>query len=262
MITVVTPTSPIKSHPDPGILFETLDSIRHHLPDAEIILTFDGVRPEHRGRRRDYEEFIRLALIRARQDHAICPFLFEEHRHQSGMMRAILEEIKTPLLLYVEADTPLVTEPQAGQTDNPHFPPIDWEEIECAINSGMSNVVRLHHEAAIPDPHQHLMHGLEIHERWFPRVDFMRTSQWSQRPHVASVAYYRRILESHFSQDSRCFIEDRMYGIVENSYRLDGIAGWNQHRLHIYMPHQGSIKRSYTTDGRAGEPKYDDTQIW
>ena len=61
-ITAVIPVSPIKSHPEIGILTETLDSIRHHLPDAEMIVTFDGVREEQEDRRGDYEEATRRTL--------------------------------------------------------------------------------------------------------------------------------------------------------------------------------------------------------
>lgn len=243
MITVVTPVSPIKSHPDPAILFETLNSIRYHMPNAEIILTFDGIRPEQAHRRGDYEEFIRRALERA--DHhygAVCPFIFEEHRHQSGMMRAVLNEIRTPLLLYVEQDTPLVTDE-----------PIDWGSITRLLSSGLSNLVRLHHEAHIPEPHRHMMHGAI--------GPFTKTSQWSQRPHLASVAYYRRILDSHFSENSRCFIEHVMHGVCDESYNVDGLNGWLQHRLHIYTP-PGNIKRSYHTDGRAGEPNFDNQSVF
>lgn len=244
MITAVVPVSPIKSHPDTAILDETLDSIRHHFPSAEILLTFDGVRIEQAERYDAYEEFIRRALWRA--DHhygAVCPLIFEEHRHQSGMMQAVIDEIRTPLLLYVEQDAPLVTDEL-----------IEWDAVTGFILDGHSNLVRFHHEAHIPDEHQHMMHG--------QHGLFTRTSQWSQRPHVASVAYYRRILDSHFTEKTCCFIEDRMYGVVDNAYLRDKRHGWNQHRLHIYTPNQTNIKRSWHSDGRAGEPKYDEFQTW
>ncbi len=243
MITVVTPVSVIKSHPDTTILDETIDTIRHHLPDAEIVLTFDGIRAEHENRRQDYEQFICEALWKADRDwKPVVPFIFDTHRHQSGMLRHVLPHITTPLMLYVEQDTPLVADE-----------PINWAAIAAFIMSGQSNVVRLHHEAVIPDDHQHLIHGEDD--------GFIRTSQWSQRPHIASVAYYRRILDSHFTQDAVCFIEDRMHGIVDQAFKQDGMAGWHQHRIHIYNPGP-NLKRSYHTDGRAGEPKYDTTQVF
>jgi len=244
MITVVTPVSPIKSHPDTAILEETITSIRTLFPTAEIFLTFDGVREEQQHRRADYDEFIYRALWLA--DHKwgnVVPFLFDSHEHQSGMMRHIIDKIDTTLLLYVEQDTPLVTDE-----------PIDFDKIEQFIVDGNSNVVRLYHEGVMPEEHLHLMHG---------RTDvFIETSQWSQRPHIASTAYYRRILDSHFTAEAKCFIEDRMYGILEEAERIDGYQGWVQHRVHIYDPGHGNMKRSYHTDGRAGEAKFDDTQVY
>lgn len=244
MITAVVPISPIKSHPDTSVLDETLHSIRWALPDTEIILTFDGVRPEQEHRRRDYNEFTRRAIWSADHNFGnMLPLLFDDHHHQSGMMRAALNKIDTPLVLYVEQDTPLVLDE-----------PIDWETITQFVASGQSNVVRLHHEAQIPPDHNHMMHGMES--------GFIRTSQWSQRPHIASLAYYRRILDAHFTPNARCFIEDKMHGVLEQAYNVDGIAGWNQHRVHIYDPGNGNMKRSYHIDGRAGEAKYDDSQVF
>lgn len=244
MITVVTPVSPIKSHPDTTILEETITSVRALLPSAEIFLTFDGIRDEQTSRKADYDEFIHRTLWLA--DHVwgnVVPFLFDEHEHQSGMMRHIIDKIDTSLLLYVEQDTPIVTDE-----------PIDMPAIEQMILDGESNLVRLYHEGVMPAEHMHLMHGRSN--------QFIETSQWSQRPHVASTAYYRRILNSHFTAGSKCFIEDRMYGILEEAERIDGYHGWVQHRIHIYDPGNGNMKRSYHTDGRAGESKFDDTQVY
>lgn len=246
MITVVIPVSPIPSHPHTVILEETLNSVRACLPDAEVFLTFDGVRPEQAKRRADYEEFIRRTLWLADHHYGnVLPFIFDEHQHQTGMMRAALDEIETPLVLYVEQDTPLVTDE-----------PIDWKTIFSFVRSGNANVVRLHHEGVIPSDHNHLMHG---HEEFLP---FIRTSQWSQRPHIASTAYYRRIMASHFSTNARSFIEDKMYGVVDEAYNRDGLLGWAQHRIYVYDPGNGNMKRSYHTDGRAGEAKYDDRQTF
>lgn len=243
MITAVVPTSPIPAHPDTGILEETLDSIRGHLPDTEIVLTFDGVRPEQQDRKPDYEEYVRRALWLADKKYGqVCPLVFDQHLHQTGMMRAALPEVRTPLLLYVEHDTPLVDEL------------INWGAITDFIMSGCSNVVRLHHEAVIPDAHQHMMHGTE-------GVEFLRTSQWSQRPHIASLVYYQKVMDAHFSPNACSFIEDKMHGVLDEAFNIDGMAGWDRHRVHIYAP-PGSMKRSYHLDGRAGGAKFDDSQVF
>ncbi len=251
-LTVVVPVSPIPSHPDTAVLDETLASIRHHLPDVEIIVTFDGVRPEDEHRRPDYTEFTRRMIwhLDHVDGHAL-PMVFDQHEHQTGMMRAALHEIRTPLLMYVEADTPLVTDQE-----------IDFDNVSAFVESGRSNVVRLHHEAVIPADHDHMMLDYENCQTGYSGGDYLQTSQWSQRPHVASVAFYRRIMDGCFTPRARSFIEDRMHGVVDEAFRTDGLSGWNQYRLHIYDPGEGNMKRSYHLDGRAGGPKYDATQVY
>jgi len=243
MITVLIPVSPIASHPDACILIETVQSVRHHLPDAEIILTFDGVRPEHESRRRDYEHFINFVLWKAdTQWGNVLPIIFDEHQHQTGMLRAVIDRIDTPLLMYVEQDTPLVVDE-----------PINFTDITDFVSHGHSNMVRLHHESVIPDAHAHMMHGHD--------GPFIRTSQWSQRPHIAITAFYRRVLTC-FTGNAKSFIEDKMHGVVSEAFNIDGMHGWDQWRCHIYDPGNGNLKRSYHLDGRAGEPKLDDTQTF
>lgn len=255
-LTVVIPVSPIVSHPDTAVLEETLNSVRHHLPDVEILLTLDGVRPEHEHRRDAYEEFIRRALWRADHHYGnIAPFIFDEHQHQSGMLRGVLDEVTTPLLMYVEQDTPLVTDE-----------PIDFSAIARFVLGDGSNLVRLHHEAVVPAEHEHMMHGTLRHtvvaeDGTETAAEFIRTSQWSQRPHIALKAFYRRIMTDHFTPASHAFIEERMHGVVDNAYRRDGIHGWEQYRLHIYNPGP-NLKRSYHIDGRQGEPRYDEQQVF
>lgn len=243
MITVVTPCSPIPSHPDTAIFEQTLESVRHHLPESEIVLTFDGVRPEQEDRRADYEEFIRRTLWLA--DHKwgnVLPLIFDDHLHQTGMMRAALPHIDTPLVMYVESDTPVVTDE-----------PIHWASVAHYLMDGTANLVRFHHEAHIPPEHKHMMHG-EV-------LGLTRTSQWSQRPHVARTDYYRRIMDDHFTPGAKSFIEDKMHGVCSEAFILRGMDGWIDHKLCIYTP-EGNIKRSYHLDGRAGGAKFEEKQVF
>ena len=234
-VTVVVPSSPIPRHPDTAILEETIDSVRFHFPDAEIILTFDGLSADTVHRHHDYQEYIRRALWRARAWGAVCPFVFTEHQHQSLMMKRVIGEIRTPQVLYVEHDAPLVCEP------------IPWGPIQSILSSGEANLIRFHHEAVIPEPHDHMMHGVRD---FGEGMTMMRTSQWSQRPHLATAAFYGRLMDSYFPWTDRIFIEDRMHGIVDEAYRIYGMPGWEQFRLYIYAPEGNNIKRSYHTDGR------------
>lgn len=241
-ISVIIPVSPIKSHPDTAILDETINSVRYHLPDAEIFITFDGIRKEEDQVSAEYNEHIRRILWKYKNKN-IVPIIFDKHIHQVGMAKEVMQQVKTPLVLYVEQDTPLVIDYK-----------IEWEDLAKRIIRGESNLIRFHFEAFVPKEHSHMMIGK-------PENSLLKTVQWSQRPHLASTAFYKRILSDNFSNKANCFIEDLMHSRVYEAYLNDGILGWNQWRLHIYHP-DGNIKRSYHTDGRAGGKKYDDKQVW
>jgi hypothetical protein len=94
---------------------------------------------------------------------------------------------------------------------------------------------------------------------------YVQTIQWSQRPHIAHVPFYRDMIASYFSDDARTMIEDVMHGVVQacpldsdgNPYpkgiRLQ--EGWRRWRMAVYAP-EGDIKRSTHLDARADDPKY------
>jgi hypothetical protein len=243
-ITVVLVSSVLPSHPDTSIIEETIDSIKYHLPDSEIILQIDGLREEQLDRYEDYNDYKSKMLWKCLHKYDnILPLIFEEHSHQSTMMRATFEYIKTPLVLYVEADCPLVTDLK-----------IDWDKCKEMIYTGEANTIRYHFEAQIPEEHNHMMLGIE--------GDFMKTVQWSQRPHLSSVLYYKDVVMPRIPE--KTFIEDTFHGVVHSDYLDNGKIGWYKHRLYIYYPKLGkNIKRSYHLDGREGTLKFTtDDEVW
>lgn len=243
-ITVVIVTSVLPSHPDTRIVDETISTIRHHLPDAEIIMQIDGLREEQLDRKADYDEYKNRILWKCLHEYKnILPVVFDEFSHQSNMMRQTIDMIHTPLMLYVEGDAPLTPD---------MF--IDWDKCIDFILTGEANTIRFHHEAVIPREHDNLMLGV--------KDDFMRTVQFSQRPHLSTVLYYKDTVLPTLPHKS--FIEDTFHGQVMNDWNDYGRVGWNKHRLWIYYPNGGdNIKRSYTTDGRAGGRKYtSDDEAW
>lgn len=234
-ITIVIPSSYIPSHPDMGIMRETIDSVRYHFPDAEIIVTLDGLRVEQQDKKRDYDNYTGKLLWQSLHEYTnVLPVVHSTHKHQAGMLRNSINLIRTTYLLYVEHDAPLVTDEK-----------IDWQKCFDFIDFGYANTIRFHHEGVIPDPHKPLMIG--------QRDDFTRTIQWSQRPHLTTKAYYENVVLPRCPQDN--FIEDQFHGVVMNDYYKYGRSGWNLHKLWIYTP-KGNIKRSYHLDGRAGGKKF------
>jgi len=228
-VTVVIPTSLIKTHPDTGIIEETIKSIRHYFPESEIIITCEG-----RGYGDpDYEEYKARLLWKCNfKWHNVIPVVFNKFSQQSNMLKAVMGDIKTPLILYVEHDAPMVTDRN-----------IDWNLIKDALYSGDADLVRLLHEEQIHPEHEHLVFRREGH--------FVKTKQWSQRPHLATKSFYARILQNYFTDDPE-FIEDVMHGVVATFCKDNPNTGWYNFRICIYNPTEDpiGIKRSYHLDGR------------
>lgn len=235
LLTVIVPVSPWKSHPDTKKLEVTIQSIRRHLPDCEIVITFDGVRAEQEDRREDYNEFVKRMLWKINHEYTnVLPLIFLEHTHQVGMMREALKYTKTPLVMYVEGDSPLADEE------------IDFKKITNRLLNG-TDVVRLYNKESIPEEHKYLMLS-EVED------EFIKTAQWSQQPHLATKNFYERALQ-YFGKDAKAFIEERIYYIGVKEARK---GNWN---MEIYLPKDGK-PRSYHLDGREGEDQYLGSQVF
>jgi hypothetical protein len=234
-ITIVVVTSILPSHPDTLILDETIASVRSHFPENEIILQIDGLREERLERKDAYDEFKSRVLWKClHQWKNVLPIIFDEHSHQTNMMKETIGLVQTAAIVYVEGDAPLTPDIE-----------IDWQKCLDLLEYEKANTIRFHFEASIPVEHEHLMFGLED--------GFMKTTQWSQRPHLSLTKYYREVVLP--ACDERTFIEDKFHGVVQDD-------GWDKHKLWIYHP-EGSIKRSYHLDGRAGTRKFtQDDDVW
>lgn len=230
-ITVIIPVSPIPSHPATEVLDVTIDSIRTRLPKSEIIVMFDGVPAWLEEKRADYEKFKQSMLWKINFMDNCVPLLFDTPHHQSLMTKRALELVRTPLILWSEQDTPLHGD-------------IPFEALAPVVGDGYVNTIRFHFEASIPEAHEHLM---------MPKIEILGqplipTKQWSGRPHLTSLKYYKDIAEKYWDDQPR-FIEHIMYGIIS-----EGGDNFDEHRLHIYAP-EGTLVRSKHTDGRRKEAK-------
>lgn len=245
LVTVIVTASPIPSHPSTEILDMTLFALGASLPtdaNPEVIVCFDGVRPEQERRRADYEAHIHDALWSMNHRRAnVVPLVFTEHLHQAEMTRRALELVRTPLVCFVEHDTPI-----AGD--------IAWRSLIAAVESGEADVIRFHHEASVLEPHRYLMADSTPQRIGPGGVPALRTAQWSQRPHLASAAWYRWMLGEYFAPTARTFIEDRIYGEIATPWCERGEWG-KVCKLWLYAP-PGNMQRSTNLDGRGSDPKY------
>lgn len=225
-ITVVITASPLPSHPDFSILAETVESVRERLPGNEICIAFDGPRKPDP----DYTEHIRRVAWHANQNWPETWLWYTgEWLHQAGTVKAVLPHLREAVLLMVEADTPLTGD-------------IPWRKLATTLYTEDADIIRLHYDDSVHPEHQYLTRGmLRAHG-----LEFVKTVQYSQRPHLALRSTYDRLLGT-ISDSARTYIEDAVYGTVANS-------AWETWRPVIYAP-QGGMKRSYHLDGRAGEEK-------
>lgn len=238
-VTVLIPVCPMPSHPSTEVLDITLASIRERLPEAEVILMFDDVSATLMHLQKEYREYLEKILWKINTEmHNVLPLVFSGHHHQSLMTKKALAYVRTPLILWSEQDTPLHND-------------IDFEILKPVILSGYANVIRFHFEAQIHPEHKYLMLDDEPIE--ILGQPFLRTRQWSGRPHLASSKYYREIADKYWDDQPR-FIEHIMYGLV-----AEGGDNYDEHRLHMYAP-PGTMVRSKHLDGRRyGAANYDPT---
>lgn len=243
-ITAVVTTSPIPSHPDTKIIEATIASIRGRLPEAEIIVAFDGVRPEQEHLRAAYEEYQhRLLWMMNFEWHDVIPVRVDDWHHQALLARHALTACESPVVLFVEHDTPLVGE-------------IPFERLCGPLWTGEANLVRLHHESSVLPDHEHMMVHSTPQLVGAESVPMLGTMQWSQRPHLARSDFYESILAEYFGEKSRTMIEDVMHGVLDQHWRTHGKQGWKDWRTYLYAP-PGDMKRSTHLDGREHEPKFD-----
>lgn len=236
-VTVMMPSSTIKTHPKTDMINETIGSIRERLPEAEILVQIDGLRKEQAKRLTEYDEYARRLLWETNWKQAnVLPIVFREFSHQAIMARKTIDLVKTPYLLYVEHDTPLTDE-------------IDFDDVLKGLDT--YKLIRFSHEAVIPKEHDHMMLDKE------PRDGFMRTVQWSQRPHITKTDYYRWILSEFFDDKKRAFIEHKMYGKILEEYTFNGYPVWEKYGMVLYAPDPSNLRRSANLNGRANDPVWD-----
>ena len=230
-VTCLISCSPIKSHPSTDIIDDCINSLKEKLPGCPILVMADGVRAEQEDYAPRYKKF----LTRLQKKYPdIEVHSMPEHRHQARTMQTCLVEVTTPVILFIEHDMAL----------KGHIPVDEMVEM---ITSGKADLIRLLYEDNDLINYTHLM---------MEQVgDYTKTKQWSQRPHFASLAYYKRILQDNFSPNSKTFIEDRMHGVIEAE------DNWNNNKLWTYTP-ELPVQRFTYRDGREDDSKYEDKLIF
>lgn len=241
LITVIVSTSPCPIHPSTDHIEQVIDSIREQLPHAEILIGCDGIREVDENYRANYDAYLnRLLWLTNFKYHNVLPVLFDKHLHQANMTKKLLEEVNTPYVLFVEHDTPI-------------YGPIPFKEMTDALFSERAYTIRLHFDVDLHLDHEPLHFGRveDVHG-----IPLRRIRVWWQRPHLSRTDFYRELLDTHFNDRSRTFIEDKVYSILHCDWVDHGPEVWDNWRIWTYMP-EGSIKRSGHLDSRGKMPKHE-----
>lgn len=235
-ITVLICISPRPSHPSTDVLDMTVLSVRERLPKCPIIFLFDGANATNMQWTAGYNEFKQRMMWKINEMGNAIPIIFDKHEHQSGMIREALKHVQTPMILFSEDDTPLHND-------------IPFDKLSEVVLAGYANTIRFYGEAEVHPEHKYLM--LDETPIDILGQPFIRTKQWSGRPHLSSVEYYRYMIDKYTDAEKPMFLEHCWYGIISE------ITDWNEHRLHLYAP-SGTIVRHKHLDGRRhGAEHYD-----
>ncbi len=216
--TILIPTSPIPSHPNITHIQNCIERVRSYLPTSEIIIMVDGWNVV------SYDEYVRRLLEYAKHAFNIRVVIFDQHLHQTGMTKKVLETVTTKYLFYVEHDTYPMGE-------------IPFTQLLGLLARDDVNSIRLFHYAEVHPDHTHLF-GKPQDVGGLP---LMKTFQWSQRPHLAKVSWYKQILNDYCQRND--MIEDIMYYVCKDA----GWAGWMG--MWVYSP-EGNMVRSGHSYGR------------
>ena len=239
-VTVIMSASWIPSHPSTEIIEEAILRTRAYpeLADAEILVTIDGLHPDYAAHAADYEEWKRRFIDLCAHDvrfAGVLPMVFDEHLHQAATTRIALEEVRTPLMLYVEHDT---------------YPmgPIDWPGIIRALAEPAVNMVKLSiFDEVIPEHRDLYPDGTTPKD--VAGVPLLRSIQYSTRPHLARTEWYREIARQFFGRETRTYVEWILHTAMGERIRR-GVDTWERWGVWLYAPREGGLLRSGTSNGR------------
>lgn len=240
LVSVLVCTSPTASDPDTTAIEETIVSARTapEMNRCLLLIGADGIRPEQRDLTTSYHA--KLAELDYQWPVARLP----AWGHQANVMRMLLEHVTTPLVLALEHDAPLTADVA-----------IDWSGCAETVMSGELHLIRFLHESRILPDYAHLM--LQAAPTDGTRVPYIRTAQWSQRPHLAATQWYRDLIATYFGPSSRCFVEDALHGVVTYHWNEFGSEGLDRFKMGIYADPVPTLQRSYHLDGRGAGSKYE-----
>lgn len=234
-ITICIPTSLCPSLPSTFLVDQAVRTIRYHLPEARLIICADGLKDDvDRKTMTMYSGY--CAELMGRYDNAQV-VTFMDSVNQIGMLEYWLRVVDTPLVLYLEHDFEVLTDP------------IEWDMIAEKIFDRTYNYIKLSGFHRIPPEHEHLMFA---RRRYGPgdHTDFcvIETKQFSTWPFIARVDWLQKMYNMYLKGRKGEMIEPVLYGYLEN-------APYEHGSMAVYNPTQHAMARVHHWDGARWTPK-------
>lgn len=179
-------------------------------------------------------------LLTGNSWHNVLPVVMDEFLHQANAVKKVLPLVRTPYVLFLEHDTPI-------EGEIPFLPMCE------VLATGEAMSIRLHFDIALHPDHEPLHFG-NIETLY--DVPLRRIRVWWARPFLTRLDYLTNLLTLHFNEESRTFLEDKLYSILHCDWEDHGEAGWEAWRIWTYMP-DGDIKRSGHLDSRGSHKKHE-----
>lgn len=231
-ITVIIPTSPIPSHPSTAIIEKVIASVRKHLPEAQIVIMMDGIRPSVEFRRAQYEDY--KNRLKALNLPNVAWVEFHRPTQQAMMLRHVLPQASTESFMFIEHDAYLDERP------------IPFQDFEDAL--ALVNLIRLYWHPVIHPEHEYLMHGN-------CGTEFMKTTQFSGWPFVSKTKWFAELIDKHFSLGQSAMIETVLYSPIVS-------APWDEYKLVIWTASDRDFVSFHHLNGRVGDDGVKDPGEW
>jgi hypothetical protein len=222
LITVITSTSPISSHPSTEYLYAAQKSLFHvsALAKCKKIIVFDAPSSKNRRTIVRYEKYKKNVQQLVQEDpyFSNTELIFcKTWGHLTGTLKEAIAHVDTPFVFIHQHDLILLqgfdlNAVIATMTANP--------KIRHVLFGKRPNT---------PDDHYHGPVEEAAEESLF--VPLCRTSGWSDQCHVAFTSYYTSFV---LPQCSNTFMEDSLHPALKEAIRLYGKQGHEPFGTYLY----------------------------
>lgn len=236
LITVMTSTSPIPSHPSTKLLYEAQESLMRipALKKSKKIIVFDEIKPGNEHLKEKYEQYKKNVIELTKTDpvFANTELVFSNSwNHLSGSVKNGMQSVRTPFVLMHQHDLVLKK----------------WFDLNGLLATMLVNPrIKYVHFWGGNNTDEWYNGPVDNKVEGIHYVPLCRSFGWSDQTHVASTNYYCTFV---LPKCSKCFMEKVLHPALKSAIKQDGLdAGHQRFGTYLY----GGLKNGHFihhTDG-------------